>query len=906
MEDEEAVLKKKLEDTTNFEERREIRQKLRELRKKKLDALESATTAANERPRRRDRVKREEQTTIITETKTTSGDSLEPSTVQTKVEVSYSHTVATDEPSENGIENGHVESESVVEEETVSAKEENPVEEQPGEGESAAQLSIEINGKKSFQDKDEEVVLAPQSELSTETETVEKSSETVNEDEPPQDNEEEEVEEVELTPEVIEKMEDLDQLEKLLEDVPLNEYALRKAIRLQIRQLRVKKEVNKDSEIGLGLRRKDRVNQNDDLPGNNASLGNQPSESSRSPISDDRGLSSGTETMASVSIDEDNVEPDIDSVKPQAVASDSDADDASSTVSSLTSESASEPEVVKTPPPRPPKPSRPLSSTPVERKSDAELSEDFKTRVRGSSATPPRDLSKKPKSSGPEQVDFRNQLKKTGLRADRDLTAQGKRQQQGDFRGQLRSTGVDTSRNLSALRNIGKKKEGPAQVDFRGLLNKSKGSESPVDKKAPPRPPPTYLSKKADSGASASRTSVESQSTDGKEGVKDTKSKGVRKISSADLLNMLHKPVETSKESYLVQRGIKKAEASKSMTQKFVAPSTSTTDETLQARMAVRKERSEKLVLPVKDPQGQRKTSKDEEMKDFRTVLRKAAAQKSRVLPKGSELQGEEETSVGEAKRNERFSIDIQDKNELAKLRADLLRQKEKQDKEPLGTKTVTTVTEKTVEETDEGQGTRTTEVKKMTEVHKTGEGTTTVTKTTKTTTGGSKGASIDALFAQKKKERMMAKKKAEANTKDRRNAFKQQLEAQAPKVEGGRKFTSGNTAVNQLQEWCRRRTKFHEGVDIQNFTTSWANGLAMCALLNYFLPEKIPYETLDPQDKKGNWTLAFKVANEEGIEPLLELEDVMAVDVPEPKSLITYVHFVYQHFAEKKQQQQA
>ena len=36
----------------------------------------------------------------------------------------------------------------------------------------------------------------------------------------------------------------------------------------------------------------------------------------------------------------------------------------------------------------------------------------------------------------------------------------------------------------------------------------------------------------------------------------------------------------------------------------------------------------------------------------------------------------------------------------------------------------------------------------------------------------------------------------------------------------------------------------------------------------------------------------------------LLELEDVMAVDIPEPKSLITYVHFIYQHFAEKQQQQ--
>ena len=27
----------------------------------------------------------------------------------------------------------------------------------------------------------------------------------------------------------------------------------------------------------------------------------------------------------------------------------------------------------------------------------------------------------------------------------------------------------------------------------------------------------------------------------------------------------------------------------------------------------------------------------------------------------------------------------------------------------------------------------------------------------------------------------------------------------------GGRNFTSGNTAINQLQEWCRRRTKYHE-----------------------------------------------------------------------------------------------
>ena len=42
---------------------------------------------------------------------------------------------------------------------------------------------------------------------------------------------------------------------------------------------------------------------------------------------------------------------------------------------------------------------------------------------------------------------------------------------------------------------------------------------------------------------------------------------------------------------------------------------------------------------------------------------------------------------------------------------------------------------------------------------------------------------SIDALFAQKKKEKMMAKKQLQADTKNKRMAFKQQLEAQSPKV---------------------------------------------------------------------------------------------------------------------------
>lgn len=416
------------------------------------------------------------------------------------------------------------------------------------------------------------------------------------------------------------------------------------------------------SENVLGLRKVNRVSKQDNLPGNDTPSRNTPSEGSVSQIYGMGACNIGTKTDISASIEleaEDESKTDIDSVKPQTVASDSDADDASSSVSSLTSEGTSEPDVPRTAPPRPPKPpkppkpSRPTASTATcSTGSDSELKGDFKTKILGNPSGPPlRDLSKKAKPSAPEQLDFRGQLKKTGLRADKDLTAQGKKQQQdGDFRRQLKTTGADTSRNLSASRTVGRKKEGIAQVDFRGQLSKTKGLESPVVKKGPPRPPPTYLSKKPEPGGLPSQSPARTQTTEAKEDVKTADKKEGRKISSADLLNMLHKPVETSKESYLVQRGIKKAEAPTSVAQKFVAPSKDISDETFHARMAQRKERSEKI-FPSKDPRAQRKISSSGD-EDFRAVLKKAASQKSRVMQKRTDLETEEQRpSTGEVNR---------------------------------------------------------------------------------------------------------------------------------------------------------------------------------------------------------------------------------------------------------------
>lgn len=40
------------------------------------------------------------------------------------------------------------------------------------------------------------------------------------------------------------------------------------------------------------------------------------------------------------------------------------------------------------------------------------------------------------------------------------------------------------------------------------------------------------------------------------------------------------------------------------------------------------------------------------------------------------------------------------------------------------------------------------------------------------------------------------------------------------------------------------------QNIDITNFSNSWSDGLAFCALLHTYLPAHIPYQELNSQDK--------------------------------------------------------
>jgi len=49
--------------------------------------------------------------------------------------------------------------------------------------------------------------------------------------------------------------------------------------------------------------------------------------------------------------------------------------------------------------------------------------------------------------------------------------------------------------------------------------------------------------------------------------------------------------------------------------------------------------------------------------------------------------------------------------------------------------------------------------------------------------------------------------------------------------------------------------------VYVENFSSSWSDGLAFCALLHHFFPDDIEYNKLTSQSRRENFDLAFKVA---------------------------------------------
>ncbi|KAF2086814.1 alpha-actin-like proteinin [Saccharata proteae CBS 121410] len=116
-----------------------------------------------------------------------------------------------------------------------------------------------------------------------------------------------------------------------------------------------------------------------------------------------------------------------------------------------------------------------------------------------------------------------------------------------------------------------------------------------------------------------------------------------------------------------------------------------------------------------------------------------------------------------------------------------------------------------------------------------------------------------------------------------------------------------GRSAKEGLLLWCQRKTACYDEVEVRDFSTSWNDGLAFCALLDIHRPDLIDYDALDKSDHKGNMQLAFDIASKEiGIPDLLDVEDVADVAKPDERSLMTYIAYWFHAFSQMEKVENA
>ncbi|KAF5130081.1 Alpha-actinin-like protein 1 [Metarhizium anisopliae] len=116
-----------------------------------------------------------------------------------------------------------------------------------------------------------------------------------------------------------------------------------------------------------------------------------------------------------------------------------------------------------------------------------------------------------------------------------------------------------------------------------------------------------------------------------------------------------------------------------------------------------------------------------------------------------------------------------------------------------------------------------------------------------------------------------------------------------------------GMSAKEGLLLWCQRKTACYDEVEVRDFSASWNDGLAFCALLDIHRPDLIDFDSLDKHDHRGNMQLAFDIAHEEiGIPRLLDVEDVCDVPKPDERSLMTYIAYWFHAFSQMEKVENA
>ncbi|XP_068170294.1 F-actin-monooxygenase mical2b-like isoform X5 [Antennarius striatus] len=106
-----------------------------------------------------------------------------------------------------------------------------------------------------------------------------------------------------------------------------------------------------------------------------------------------------------------------------------------------------------------------------------------------------------------------------------------------------------------------------------------------------------------------------------------------------------------------------------------------------------------------------------------------------------------------------------------------------------------------------------------------------------------------------------------------------------------------------RLLTWCQKQTRGYRGVNVTNLTSSWKNGLALCALIHRQRADLIDFDSLNEDDVAGNNQLAFDVAEREfRIQPVIRGKEMAAEAEPDKLLMVLYLSKFYEAFRNSPQ----
>ncbi|XP_036383963.1 smoothelin isoform X2 [Megalops cyprinoides] len=174
--------------------------------------------------------------------------------------------------------------------------------------------------------------------------------------------------------------------------------------------------------------------------------------------------------------------------------------------------------------------------------------------------------------------------------------------------------------------------------------------------------------------------------------------------------------------------------------------------------------------------------------------------------------------------------------------------------------------------------------------------------------------AALERRQAERRKELMRAQTLPKTSATQARRAMIEKLEkesggpanaavARVNKVQRSTSFgvPNANSIKQMLLDWCRAKTRSYENVDIQNFSSSWSDGMAFCALVHNFFPHAFDYSALSPSNRRQNFEVAFSTAEKLADCPqLLDVEDMVRMREPDWKCVYTYLQEFYRGLVQK------